>query len=99
MFNELAHIFSDDDNQRRSREVLNRVSTGLLLSNSVYLKLFDFCSMLPHSLAIYYIIIIIIIIQWYVLAEHKPCGVSEILGSFLIQKYENSSEGHMSRSK
>ena len=26
MFNELAHIFSDDDNQRRSREVLNRVS-------------------------------------------------------------------------
>lgn len=27
MFKELAHIFSDDDNQRLSREVLNRVSS------------------------------------------------------------------------
>ena len=30
MFNELAHIFSDDDNQHRSREVLNRVSSYTL---------------------------------------------------------------------
>jgi len=30
MFKELAHIFSDDDNQRRSREVLNRVSSCVL---------------------------------------------------------------------
>jgi len=30
VFNELAHIFSDDDNQHRSREVLNRVSSYTL---------------------------------------------------------------------
>jgi len=30
LFNELARIFSDDDNQRMSREVLNRVCSCIL---------------------------------------------------------------------
>jgi len=30
LFNELARIFSDDDNQRRTREVLNRVGSYIL---------------------------------------------------------------------
>jgi len=44
VFKELAHMFSDDDNQRRSREVLNRVSTYTLFVtlNSLRLKSFEF---------------------------------------------------------
>jgi len=37
-FKELAHIFSDEDNQRMSREVLNRVS-----SYSVYCEYEQSC--------------------------------------------------------